>query len=175
MIVIPNRVRVLGIVSALALAAVLLTLALLAKPTQAQAETDTVHERIPVAEIVANECTGEPIFLEGTLRSDIHITQDPGGTFHVIIRQTFAAQGVGITSGDQYVLHNVNNVFTKVEVMEPDEVEPVVFTTRNTLRFIRQGSATPEDDLLADVFVHFTVNANGETTVDIGTFEFKCR
>ncbi len=48
MATIPTRVRIVVVVSALTFAAGLLTLALMAQPTQAQAQTQSFNERFPV-------------------------------------------------------------------------------------------------------------------------------
>jgi hypothetical protein len=64
MVIIQTRVRVVVVVSGLALAAGLLTLALLAKPAQAQAQRD----RVPVVFDFLNPCTGESVVFNGTVQ-----------------------------------------------------------------------------------------------------------
>ena len=59
MFVMPKRVRVVVVVATLACAAGLLMLALMAKPTQAQAQNDTTNERIPFANNSFDPCLGE--------------------------------------------------------------------------------------------------------------------
>ena len=93
MIVIPNRVRVVVVVSALALAAGLLTLALLAKPTQAQAETITSTERLPLNNTYFNPCTGEEFHIEGTVHLVQHRTIDENGTDHVQVHSNTQGRG----------------------------------------------------------------------------------
>jgi hypothetical protein len=170
MIAIPNRVRVVVVVSALALAAGLLTLALLAKPTQAQAQSDTLNERVPLALTVNNPCTGEEVFIEGTDHLVFHRTVDANGGFHVKVHSNFEGQGVS-PSGAKYVLHTSanNRFYFRAESAEND-------TFTDTFKIIRQGSATPEaDDFELKLTFHVTINANGEVTAIVDKYEAECK
>jgi len=105
MMVIPNRGRVVAVISALALAGGLLALALLAKPTQAQAEGAS-SEQFPIEfAIDMSACGGEEIDVTGTLHTVNHFTVRPDGTYHVNSHFNFAGvKGVGRTTGDNYVI-----------------------------------------------------------------------
>jgi hypothetical protein len=93
MAVMPNRVRVVVLVSALALAAGLLMLTLLAKPAQTQAETFTINEQVPIR-FSTDNCTGEPVAFEGTQHLLLHVTQNATGGFLVINHSDLQGQGV---------------------------------------------------------------------------------
>jgi hypothetical protein len=79
MVVIPTRARVVVVVSALALAAGLLTLALLANPTQAKSGTN--DERVPFSQDYFNGCIGEPFHIDGTMHIVEHFQIDENGVY----------------------------------------------------------------------------------------------
>jgi hypothetical protein len=166
MIVIANRVRVVVVmVSALALAGGLLTLALLEKPAQAQAETITDKDR-STFEGFFNSCTGEEVFIEGTMHTVAHTTIDANGERHIKFHFSLQGQGEGASSGDKYVFHRVDNShqnFTE---------DNANFTFSDSANLIRQGSATPTDDLQGKILFHITINAQGEVTTVVDKFEF---
>jgi hypothetical protein len=118
--VIPNRVRVVAVMSALALAGGLLTLVLLAKHTQAQPPTDkgngAVVENFPFhattdTSLPDSGCVnGEGIDITGTLHTVTHFVPVQDG-YHV--NSTFSlvnARGVGFVpgtlepTGNEYVI-----------------------------------------------------------------------
>ena len=166
MIVIPNRMRVVMVVSALALAAGLLTLTLLSKPAQAQAGAFTVTDtnRIPVSETVGGLCSDEPIFVEGTLLTVVHTTIDANGGGHTTFQFHIKGEGVGLESGDKYVYNNLSR-------NEFNSTGPFNETFTATFKVIRQGSVSTTDDLNARAVFHVTVNANGEVTTEFVRFE----
>ena len=167
MIVIPNRVSVVAAMSALGLAVGLLTLALLASPAQAQAETTTDHVRNTFNGFVINPCTGEELFLEGTQNLVAHITRDANGGVHIKSHRNVEATAVS-ASGAKYVAHQTQNDELSAR---GDSESATTFTLTNTLQFIRQGSATPtDDDFVIKEVTHLTVNANGEITSVVAQF-----
>ncbi len=161
MVVIPTRVRVVVVVVS-ALAAGLLTLALLAKPTQAQAETGTFSAHAPLDSGIVNPCTGELVFLEGFGQFVSHATIDENGGHHLKMHVTLHGQGVS-ASGAKYVWHESFNQYL---YFSPEESADNI-TLAVSFRVIRQGSATPEDDFIGKAVVHFTRNANGEVTAEV--------
>jgi hypothetical protein len=168
MIVIPNRLRVVVLFSALALAAGLLMLALQAKPAQAQAETGTSPQRFSFAATSINPCTGETFFVEGTQLFLFHSTLDANGGEHFDVNSTVQAQGVS-DSGVKYVFHETAPTHLTLTLDAAKN-----FTSTDTGRFIRQGSATPEDDFVVKFVSHVTINANGELTSEFATMEIEC-
>jgi ABC-type phosphate transport system substrate-binding protein len=163
MVVIPNRVRVVLVVSALALAAGLLTLALLGKPAQAQAETFTDTTRETDSGIIGS-CAVDPVFVEGTFHFVSHTTIDANGGFHTKVQATIQGQGEGLRSGDKYVFH-------QVAIFHVNSTGASNQTFTETVKIIRQGSDTTTDDFNSRFVFHVTVDANGEVTTNFVKFE----
>jgi hypothetical protein len=169
MLVIPARVKVVVVmVSALALAAGLLTLTLLAKPAQAQAETVTSTDRIPVSFSVES-CSGELVFVEGTSLTVAHTTIDANGGFHTNFQFNVKGQGEGLSSGDKYVFNDIRN-----STFNSPTGAVLNVTQLQTFKIIRQGSATPTDDLQAKTLVHLTINAQGELIAEVRNESVSC-
>jgi hypothetical protein len=167
--VIPNRGRVLAVISALALAGGLLTLALLAKPSQAQGQ-GAVVEQFPISFIQVNNCTGEEVLVEGTLHTVTQSVTDEEDRVHDHSSDNLSnVTAVGRTSGDEYILQGLNHAEFNGSPTSSD-----TSTASFTTRFIRVGPDTPEDDLLASGFLHFTINANGEVTSEVELFKVEC-
>jgi hypothetical protein len=109
MMAIPNRVRVVAVMLALALAGGLLTLTLLAKPSQAQPSTPNENrgatsQEMPLAGgIDTIECGGEQIDLTGTLHILTHFFADEEGGYHLNSHYNVQdGEGVGRTTGEMY-------------------------------------------------------------------------
>jgi hypothetical protein len=168
MIAMPNRVKVVVVMLALALVAGLLALALGAKPTQAQAQTDTFNQRAPIDGVFFNECTGEFVTYAGTEHVVIHRTEDASGGFHFKFHENIQVQGES-ASGAKYVAHEIDNE-SEVFSESADNL-----TITRTLQFIRQGSETATDDFLLKQLVHFTINANGELTSEVVNQKVECK
>jgi hypothetical protein len=165
MIVLPNRVRVVVVVSALALAAGLLTLALMAKSAKAQGTDFNFSE--PFTFSFTNPCTGEQVTGEGTARIVGNFTDDASGGFHFQAQTSTSGSGVGSPSGATYIVTGVSHDAINVR----DNEYPVAFTMVQRTQYIRQGEDMPEDDLVFDMLFHFTVNANGEVTAEVGDID----
>jgi hypothetical protein len=169
MVAMQNRVKVVVVMSALALAAGLLALALGAKPTQAQAETDHFNDRVPVEGVFFNECTGEFVTFEGTQHIVGHSTEDASGGAHFWIRLHSQVQGVS-TSGAKYVARGNTSFHDNIS-----SESAANFTFMETIQFIRQGSETAEDDFQSKFLFHVTVNANGELTSEVEQVDVECK
>jgi hypothetical protein len=158
------------VVMCLALVAALSMLLMgFAPSAQAQANTETVNERIPVTAHVVNGCTGEEFDLKGTLHTVTHITEDAAGGANSMGFVTFHGRGVS-TSGAKYVVRAVERLhFNFAE----DSAANVTVTL--TLRAIRQGSDTPEDDAHFRLLLHLTQNANGEVTAEVEKIRDECK
>ena len=169
MIVNPNRVRVVVVmVSALAVAAGLLTLALAAKPAQAQAGTITSTDRSTFSGTFFS-CTGAMVFIEGTVNTVTHTTIDANGVLHTMSH--FNIQGRGESdSGAKYVFQDA---FTFRENFQGGAPNYNVTYTQ-TVKLIRQGSATPTDDPESNLLIHVTLNDNGEVTAEVFKAETEC-
>jgi hypothetical protein len=160
-----TRVALVGV--AVALAAGLLTLAVvLAKSAQAQADTftDTYQDTF---RFYTGGCTGEPVLIEGTLHTVAHTTIDANGGYHTKFQYNLKGQGEGLDSGDKYLYndtfgYNVNSTGA------------INQTQTETFKITSQGSGSATDDLQGKVLYHVTVNANGEVTTEVYNFEFEC-
>jgi hypothetical protein len=169
MLVIPTRVRVVLVVSALTFAAGLLSLALLAKPAQAEAETSRINERLHIGPVpVENPCTGDVVIVEGTLHIVGHDTIDADGGVHFVVHNEFQGSGVS-ESGAEYVVSGVHNTH---HVGRLDSA--FNFTIEDTFNVIRQGSHTSEDNFRIRLVTHLTINANGEVTSEFVKAEPEC-
>jgi hypothetical protein len=169
MVAMPNRVKVVVVMSALALAAGLLALALEAKPTQAQAEIiERINDRDTIEGELFNECKGEFVSYEGTSHFVLHIKEDASGGFHIKAHTNIQVHGVS-TSGAKYVAHEIDNSHNFFSESADN------FTFTQTAQFIRQGSETSEDDFQAKGLTHVTVNANGEVTSSFEELEIECK
>jgi hypothetical protein len=170
MIVIPNRVRVVVVMaSALALAAGLLTLALLAKPVQAQVEPITSNDRSTFNQFFTS-CTGELVQIQGTLHTIAHTTIDENGVRHTVFHFEIRGQGES-ASGAKYVFHDVFNMHETFTGALGDNYNT---TFTRTSKLIRQGSATPTDDLESNLLIHVTLNDLGEVTAVVDKAESEC-
>jgi hypothetical protein len=171
MVVIPNRVRVVVVVSALAVC--LLTLALPASPAQAQPD-QMVNERLPFAYTTYHSCTNEEISIEGTQHLIFFTNEDANGGFHFKGHNNLQGTAVSV-SGAKYViqesLNNHNNYDFDVVSESASN-----FTMTDSFHMIRQGPATTtEDEIAVKVVFHVTVNANGEVTSVVDQYEAVCK
>jgi hypothetical protein len=168
MMVIPNRGRLVAVISALALAVGLLTLALLAKPAQAQTN-GAVSERFPIDQVIdGSACAGEDILVEGTLHTVNHFTLQDDGTYHVNSHFNFAGvKGVGLTSGDNYVV-SASEVIVENRVQSGQIVGGIVDVTL----VIGKGQL---DNQVALALFHYIIDAEGNFKVDTVNFHFKCQ
>jgi hypothetical protein len=143
--------------------------ALIAGPVAAQAQSEMINERIHFTSITFNPCTGdEAIVIKGTLHIVTHFTLDAAGGVHFKGYTGGQSRGVS-TSGAKYVIVSATDGHQFIS----DSADNFTFNER--VNFIRQGSATPEDDFQGHILIHFTRNANGEITAEFANFEFECR
>jgi hypothetical protein len=76
---------------------------------------------------------------------------------------------VGETSDDKYIIND--------SIHHPGGALSSganTFTFTDVRQVIRQGSTTPQDDLLFVHVSHVTINANGELTSEFATMEIEC-
>ena len=170
--VVPNRGRVVALIWVLALAGGLLTLALLAKPSQAQSngattewyEIDFTHD--------GTDCSGELIEVTGTMHFVNAYVAKEDGTFNVNSHLRLQARGVGIDpeTGEQtdYVVH------TKSSASEYYHVEPgqYLLGAMDTTMLVAKGS-TP--NLQFFVRYIYIVNPDGTLRMESVTFHSRCQ
>jgi hypothetical protein len=172
MMVIPNRGRVVALISALALACGLLTLALLAKPTQAQPPTDkpgAVSEQFPVDfTLDASECAGELIQVTGTLHTVNHFRAREDGTYHINSSFNLAGvKGVGLTTAKEYVIPA-----SGAAVENRVQSGQIVTGTVNINLVVGKGKI-PNQVAFARVF--FIISREGDVKVENVQFHFHCQ
>lgn len=167
MIVIPNRGRVVALISALALAGGLLTLALLAKPAQAQGQ-GAVSEQFPANfTLDASACAGELIDVEGTLHTVNHVTDLGDGAYHINSHFNVAnLQGTGQTTGGNYVIpasgNAVENVVSSGQLIT-GSVDVNLVVGKGKL-----------DNQVAIARIHYVVSDDGTVKVETIQFHFEC-
>jgi len=172
MIVIPNRLRVVAVMSALALAGGLLTLVLLVKPAQAQADTFTDIDRSTYT-FYTSSCPGDDLIVfEGTEQIIVHTTIDANGVYHTKGQDEIHGLGEGLDSGDKYVYNYVGNYHENYSFAPGETVKD--FTQTLNVEIIRQGSDTTTEDLQGKALFHVTIDENGEVTAVVEKFEFVC-
>jgi hypothetical protein len=147
----------------------LLTLALLEKPAQAQAETITTRDRSTFNQTFFI-CTDEFVQIRGTLTTVAHTTIDENGVRHSTFRFTIQGRGES-TSGAKYVFLDV---FNTNDTVTGDPAGNFNATLTRTAKLIRQGSDTPTDDRESKFLIHVTLNENGEVTADVFKAEAEC-
>ena len=141
----------------------LLTFALPASAL-AQAVSYTIVDTAPT-NLVAGGCD-EPVELTGELHSVFHLTVDDSGGFHLVTETNWqGVTGVGLVSGTQYRGVGVQRFNINGNVGEE-------FTSVDNFKLIGRGTT---DNLLVQVTLHTTVNANGEVTTVVENAFIKCQ
>jgi hypothetical protein len=166
--VIPNRGRVVALITALALAGGLLTLALLAKPTHAQ-DQGAVSEHFPVDfTLDASECAGELIQVTGTLHIVNHFRAQEDGTYHINSSFNLAGvKGVGLTTGEVYVVP-ASGAAVENRVQSGDIVTGTV-----DINLVVGKGKIPNQVAFARVF--FILTPEGDVKVENVQFHFHCQ
>jgi hypothetical protein len=132
-------------------------------PARAQASNTTCQQ---FSDVIINSCTSEAIFVQAETCTSFVLTQDQAGGFHLRIHQETHGTGVGITSGNEYVINEVANqeLNTKSLQLEENVVEDSLLISKGSL---------PNE--IVKLTTHLTVNANGDVTVFRTSFEIECK
>ena len=142
------------------------TVVLTAGAALAQAETITTTDQTTFNQTFRS-CTNELVQIQGTLNTVAHSTIDANGVIHS--KFNFTVQGQGVSeSGAQYVFHSA---FQQGYTFTADNS---TYTFIQTEKLIRQGSATPSDDLEYSILYHVTVNDQGEVTAVVDQGDRVC-
>ena len=120
--------------------------------------------------IIDNMCPGigdgEDVHLTGTIHSKYMTVLDGNGGFHDKLHEhSNDFRGTGLTSGDTYVGTYANSSTWNGSVGE-------TMTVTIYLNLISKGS---RDNIQIRERAHYTINANGELTVDNYKFEVVCK
>ena len=146
----------------------LLTLALLAKPTQAQGNGAT-SERFPFEELIldASTCTGELIEVSGTFHFVNHSTVQEDGTYHIIGHINLAgAKAVGQTTGDEYVVPSTSTA------VEHFVASGQTVTGDAHMDLVIGKGQSP--DQVATSQVHYILNPDGSVKLETVRLSFEC-
>jgi hypothetical protein len=173
--VIPNRGKVVALMLALALVGGLLTLTLLAKPTQAQGQ-GAVSEQEPLEfTLDATECAGEYIDLTGTLHTVNHVTMQEDGTYHVISNFNFQnVKGVGRNpetfepTGNEYVFSAGPGTAVENYTTSGQLITSIV----DLNLIIGKGQLVNQ---VAHSQIHYVIDDDGTLKVENVHIDFKCQ
>jgi hypothetical protein len=142
----------------------------LAQVAPAGAAVD-VNERFPMSFTFFNSCTGEEVQVAGVVHFLGRAGTGESGQFHLGAHCNPRLSGVGLASGATYQFVQANNgQFNAVGEDGP----PLNGSNTLAFRVICQGEDGTEEDFTAYLVFHFTVNANGEGTVDFQKFREEC-
>jgi hypothetical protein len=121
--------------------------------TMVDLEADFVHP-----------CTGEAIHMTG--RNKITVVETESGySIHISYPNWLGTA----PDGTKYVYPGATN-----ESSHTSASGQTSFTSIDRQRFIGSGPEGTANDFLLDVSYHYTINANGEVTVDIANVEANC-
>lgn len=127
-----------------------------------------VNTSSPIAAVINNACTGEPVLLTGELHTLIHITNDRNGGFHFYTHiQPQGVSGEGLVSGRNY--HGTGATMDMANDSSGPQVE---ISYVNNFKIIGQG---PGGNFLVHANIHLTVDANGNVAADVVNTSVECR
>jgi hypothetical protein len=112
------------------------------------------------------------IFFEGTLHVVTNVVEDSSGGIHFKRLFRIQAQGVGLDSGAKYVWTSAENEHVTSDI---DAESATTFTQTFHGNIIRQGEDGAEEDVRAQLVIHFTQNATGELTAEVLTAKAECQ
>lgn len=131
----------------------------------AQADNSTIHITQTLNTVRPNPCNGEPVQLQAELDLTIHRTTDASGGFHMHITSNIHGTGVGLVTGAEYRLNSVatSSFNTNGATNRTLWQDAVLVGQGNVPNFLFQETE------------HFTINANGDVTVDFEHEFTKCQ
>ncbi len=133
------------------------------------------HENIitPLDDTFINPCTGEEVLVTGELHTLYYVTEDNNGGLHVHSHGNIqGGTGVGLTSGDRYVLTNARNLTTNNQFIDPLDTRA---STGNFVSYLQATAPGPKNNFYIRIQQHVTINANGELTVLRDEMTTECR
>ncbi len=155
--------------SLLTTAAVVIVFASWMMPIQAAPDnhTERFTDYLDLVVPASDSCSGEDVYIYGPLEAMAQTTTDSDGGTHVVIHFTPHVTAIGLTTGETY--HAVGPAQI---VMNLSGLDQSAFALVDLIRVTSPGS---EGNLTLTHTVHVTVNANGDTTVDVNNFSAACR
>jgi hypothetical protein len=159
----------------LLLAAVAMLVLVLAPGAQAQATNETTNETALFTATFFNPCTGEDVYFEGHIHLLFHHTVDSTGGDHGKFNANVQGEGVGLSSGDRYILTQTHNDQINNDSPLEGEQTRLNVTFVSHLHLTRQGETGTEDDYRAHFLFLVTQNANEEITAEVVNGEIECQ
>jgi len=151
----------------------ILAMLLAVAPVSAGAIVTREEVEISIDDIFSAPCPDtdiEDIHVQGTYTIKTKTVIDGHGGFHFSSHWNWANfTGTGLTSGDTYVVTQTFS-HTEHDFVGANDVES--FTLIFNFHLVSKGSG---DNIQLHGVNHYTVNANGETTVDKATFSVVCK
>jgi len=147
----------------------------LLNPGSALAKAETFHDsgRIPVDEILWNECTGEDVHLTGVMLWTNHGVVTSSGMLQWGFQTRYqGVSGLGLTSGTKYQATGGGEQGYGTAVADPDRPYHYAAGRMFTIHLVAQGSAS---DLLIRAHGHLTVTPDFRWLAWIDRYELVCR
>lgn len=147
-----------------------LLLALAALPAVSWAGATTFRDQYiaPFDSVAVNDCNGELVQLNGTLKISSQTVFDAHGGYHAtfqLVPQN--VRGVGLSSGTAYKAVGGQHDSIKISAA----FAPFVSTSTSMFNLVSQGGAP---NLQVKYTLHTTINANGRLTANVEKFSSKC-
>jgi hypothetical protein len=130
------------------------------------ATTSIVIDRNPVEVSGLNTCSGEEILLTGESHALLRMTETPRGQTTVTLQGSFLIKGIGLPSGQRYLLPTAGAATIAV----------VGNTTIVTTHVVSQQIITPggHNDSYAHALVHITL-VDGQATAEFEKLTIHCK
>jgi hypothetical protein len=140
----------------------------------ASASAATINFDVPVSGAVPNECTGEDVFINGTMHVKQTDNSSLTGLKSQIETNLTGVKGTGLVTGARYVM---NDQTSDMQHAEFDPFGNAQITMENSTLMTRQGETgalLTGDDFRLHVLMHLTV-VNGVTKADKSDLRADCR
>ncbi len=158
---------------ALVVSLIFLVTLLAVAPASAEAIVTREEIEASIDDIFSAPCPDtdvEDIHVQGTYTIKTKTVLDGNGGFHFSTHWNWANfTGTGLTSGDTYV---VTQTFSHNEHVSSLENDVETYTLIFRFHLVSKGSG---ESIQIKGVNHYTINANGELTVDKATFSIVCK
>jgi hypothetical protein len=141
----------------------------------AEPSAQTVVTSTPVDELGSFACLDPEatVHITGVLKTVSHMTEDAAGGFTVVFNSNAAGyEGVDLETGQQYA--GVGTPYGNQTMHVAADGFPATTTYVTPAHVIAQGPPNPGVTFEFLQLVHVTVNATGETVVDLETVREEC-
>jgi hypothetical protein len=115
---------------------------------------------------IITTCPDEGIYLSGYTLLAIHTSEDKNGGLHsMMLHNSAGLRGIGSESGDKYQVKGVYRWNQNIKLGK-------TYTETMTYKIMRQGTG---NFYTVHQTIHYTMNANGDFTVDFNRESITCR